>query len=43
LWRGRMVEHLAVRGDHWVKNGKLAIRQDPIPRSPNFPRPGVVG
>lgn len=43
LWRGRMLHHLAVRGEHWVKNGKLAIRQDPIPRSPNFPRPGVVG
>ncbi len=38
LWRSRMVDHLSVRGDHWVKGGKLAIRQEPIPRSPNFPR-----
>jgi choline-sulfatase len=36
-WRNRMVEHLSIRGDRWVKNGKLAIRKEPIPRSPNFP------
>ena len=36
-WRNRMVEHLAIRGDRWVKNGKLAMRKEPIPRSPNFP------
>jgi arylsulfatase A-like enzyme len=37
LWRGRMVSHLALRGEAWVKNGRLQTRQQPIPRSPNFP------
>jgi arylsulfatase A-like enzyme len=36
-WRQRMVEHLAIRGDRWVKNGRLQTRKEPIPRSPNFP------
>lgn len=36
-WRNRMVDHLYVRGEKWVKNGKLQTRQDPIPRSPRFP------
>jgi arylsulfatase A-like enzyme len=36
-WRQRMVEHLSIRGDQWVKNGKLQTRKEPIPRSPNFP------
>jgi arylsulfatase len=36
-WRQRMVEHLSIRGEQWVKNGKLQTRQEPIPRSPNFP------
>jgi len=38
-WRQRLIEHLSVRGDRWVKNGKLQTRQEPIPRSPNFPSP----
>jgi arylsulfatase A-like enzyme len=37
LWRQRMVNHLAPRGDAWVKSGRLQTRQQPIPRSPNFP------
>ncbi|MCZ2153539.1 MAG: arylsulfatase, partial [Bryobacterales bacterium] len=37
LWRQRMVQHLEPRGDVWVKGGKLQIRREPIPRSPNFP------
>jgi arylsulfatase A-like enzyme len=38
LWRARMVKHLEVRGDQWVKNGKLMVRRDSIPISPNYPR-----
>jgi arylsulfatase A-like enzyme len=38
-WRQRLVDHLSVRGDNWVKNGKLQTRTEPIPRSPNFPSP----
>jgi arylsulfatase len=37
MWRNRMVEHLSIRGERWVKNGKLTTRKEPIPRSPNFP------
>lgn len=37
LWRERMVRHLEPRGDAWVKGGKLQIRREAIPRSPNFP------
>jgi arylsulfatase A-like enzyme len=36
-WRNRLIEHLLIRGDGWVKNGKLQTRKEPIPRSPNFP------
>jgi len=36
-WRQRMVEHLSIRGEQWVKNGKLVTRTEPIPRSPHFP------
>lgn len=40
-WRERMVRHLEIRGDAWVKGGKLQIRRQPIPRSPNFPVSGA--
>lgn len=36
-WRARMVEHLTIRGDHWVQDGKLAIRKNSTLYSPNFP------
>ncbi len=36
-WRQRMVEHLSIRGERWVKGGRLQTRKEPIPRSPNFP------
>ncbi|MBX5494974.1 MAG: arylsulfatase [Bryobacteraceae bacterium] len=36
-WRQRLIEHLSIRGDQWVKNGRLQTRKEPIPRSPNFP------
>lgn len=38
LWRGRMVNHLAERGDAWVKNGKLQVRRESMPISPHYPR-----
>ncbi|MDE3199091.1 MAG: arylsulfatase [Acidobacteriota bacterium] len=36
-WRGRMVAHLAERGDEFVKNGRLALRSKGRMTSPNFP------
>jgi arylsulfatase len=36
-WRGRMIEHLAVRGPLWVKNDDLALRRKPMPYGANFP------
>jgi arylsulfatase len=36
-WRGRMIAHLAPRGDAFVKNGKLVPRPQDMPASPNFP------
>ena len=38
LWRARMVKHLEVRGDEWVKDGKLMVRKESIPISPHYPR-----
>ncbi len=37
-WRARMIEVLAPRGDAYVRNGKLALRPNAIPLSPNYPR-----
>jgi arylsulfatase len=37
-WRARMVKHLQVRGERWVKGGKLMVRRESIPISPNYPR-----
>ena len=37
-WRGRMVKHLEVRGEQWVKGGKLMVRRESMPISPNYPR-----
>ena len=36
-WRGRLIEHLAERGDEFVKGGKLALRPQGRMTSPNFP------
>jgi choline-sulfatase len=38
LWRGRMVEHLAERGEPFVKNGELALRPDRMLYSPHYPK-----
>jgi arylsulfatase A-like enzyme len=37
LWRGRMVDHLAPRGDAWVRGGSLLTRPKRLMTSPNFP------
>lgn len=36
-WRRRMLEHLSVRGDEFVKGGQLALRPEGRMTSPNFP------
>ena len=38
LWRTRMEKHLEVRGEEWVKDGKLMVRRESTPISPNYPR-----
>ncbi len=37
LWRGRLIDHLAERGDRWVKAGRLALRPESHLYSPNHP------
>ena len=37
-WRGRMTEHLAPRGAHWVRGGRLVARETDPDYSPNYPR-----
>jgi len=37
LWRGRLIEHLSVRGERFVKGGRLALRPDSHTPSANFP------
>ena len=39
-WRGRLVGHLAERGDEFVKDGKLALRRERKLYSPNYPGEG---
>lgn len=41
-WRARMVQELAGRGDAYVKNGKLMLRKERMPLSPNYPREEVT-
>ncbi len=36
-WRNRLIEHLAPRGEAWVKGGRLALRPESIRHSPNYP------
>ena len=38
LWRRRMVNHLAERGEAFVKDGKLRIRKEAMLYGPNYPR-----
>ncbi|HEX5432296.1 MAG TPA: arylsulfatase [Bryobacteraceae bacterium] len=37
LWRRRLTNHLAERGDQFVKNGKLVLRTKSLLYSPNYP------
>ena len=37
-WSARMMKHLELRGEQWVEGGKLRMRRDSIPISPNYPR-----
>lgn len=37
LWRARLVEHLAPRGETFVENGRLALRPTSTLYSPNYP------
>jgi len=36
-WRQRMVDHLSIRGEPWVKNGDLAIQNMSVKYGPNHP------
>ena len=36
-WRNRLIEHLAERGEPFVKNGDLALRPERMLYSPNYP------
>jgi arylsulfatase A-like enzyme len=36
-WRARMIDHLRVRGEQWVKDGKLVVQPKPIYYGVNFP------
>ncbi len=36
-WRQRMVEHLSERGEEFVKEGKLVMREETMLYGPNFP------
>lgn len=38
LWRGRLIEHFAERGEPFIENGRLGLRPKPMMRGPNFPR-----
>jgi arylsulfatase len=37
LWRERMIEHLKIRGEGFVKENKLVVRTETMLYSPNFP------
>jgi arylsulfatase A-like enzyme len=37
-WRDRMIEHLSIRGERWVKDGELTIQEESQTYSPNDPR-----
>jgi arylsulfatase A-like enzyme len=36
-WRNKMIEHLRERGDGFVKNNELVVREETMLYSPNFP------
>jgi arylsulfatase A-like enzyme len=43
LWRSRLTDHLAIRGDAWVAQGRLALRPKSQLYSPNYPGASAVG
>jgi arylsulfatase len=36
-WRQHLIEHFSERGEPFLRNGKLALRPEAMPHSPNFP------
>ncbi len=38
MWREKMIEHLAIRGEEWVKDGDLKVQSDPIYFGTNHPK-----
>ena len=43
LWRSRLTEHLAPRGEEWVRNGRLVPRPGSRLYSPCYPAPASAG
>jgi arylsulfatase len=43
LWRSRLTAHLAIRGDAWVAQGRLALRPNSQLYSPNYPGASAAG
>jgi len=37
-WRERLMRHFEERGEPFLQNGRLALRPEAMPHSPNFPR-----
>ncbi len=37
-WRKRMIDHVCMRGEAWVKDGDLTIQKKPTYYSPHFPK-----
>lgn len=37
-WRQKMIKHLSVRGDDWVKNGDLVVQDKSIKWRPGYPQ-----
>lgn len=36
-WRQKMIDHLQIRGEEWVKDGELVVQTEPIFYGPNHP------
>jgi arylsulfatase len=36
-WRQKMIQHLSIRGEPWVKDGDLAVQEKPLRRRANNP------
>jgi arylsulfatase len=37
-WRKRMIKHLEIRGEEWVKDGDLRVQQESIYYGANHPK-----